>query len=412
MQFKRLDFVSLKMDSFDKKIFTDDILSYNQNSMIFFYDFHGIHLDYKPDHVKWFPSTLKFPCFEYKPDHFKWLPKTIKFPWLKNETIFNFLLPFFWAIFFTTFLLFSIVICVIYRPKVCLTESPWVGMIFGIARKIGLCKTFIYCTGDWLANQSGKGLLSRLANNYLFVFTDYIAITTCDLADSYSKLCNEAREKHWGRKLAKNIHHRYPPPIHIYTATISPNKNNICFLGQVRRDSGLDLILPLLPDLHRDIGAKLKIIGPLTIERTRIEETVKSLGLCSFIELYDFLPFEELEEAMKDCFCGINLITKENNYSSFALPGKFIQYLQMKIPILATPNNGVVNIIEENNLGIIIEPSANLIMSSILNLYKNQKKYTISILKYAKEHPYLSIKDYLKMTEDKEKSTLRASKSW
>jgi hypothetical protein len=84
----------------------------------------------------------------------------------------------------------------------------------------------------------------------------------------------------------------------------------------------------------------------------------------------------------------------------------------MKIPILATPNNGVVNIIEENNLGIIIEPSANLIMSSILNLYKNQKKYTISILKYAKEHPYLSIKDYLKMTEDKEKSTLRASKSW
>ena len=370
------------MDSFDKNLFTQDILSYNKNSMMFFYDFQGIHLENKPDHVKWFPTTIKFP-------------------WLKNGTRFNLLLPFLWIIFFGTFLLLSVIICVVYRPKVCLTESPWVGMVFGVARKINLCKTFIYCTGDWLANQSDKGFLSRLANDYLFVFTDYIAITTCDLADSYSKLCNEARERHWGRKLAKNIYHRYPPPIHIYTKAISPKKNKICFLGQVRKDSGLDLILPLLPALHRDIGAKLKIIGPSTIERTRLEATVKSLGLEPFVELYGFLPLDELEEVMKDCFCGINLITNDKSYSSFALPGKFIQYLQMKIPILATQNNGIVDVIIENNLGVIIEPNANLILSSLLNLYKDQKSYMGNIIKYAKDYPYLSIKDYLKMVEDR-----------
>ena len=32
MQFKRLDFISLKMDSFDKDFFTRDILSYSKNS--------------------------------------------------------------------------------------------------------------------------------------------------------------------------------------------------------------------------------------------------------------------------------------------------------------------------------------------------------------------------------------------
>ena len=34
------------------------------------------------------------------------------------------------------------------------------------------------------------------------------------------------------------------------------------------------------------------------------------------------------------------------------------------------------------------------------SLYKNQENYIINILKYAKEHPYLSIKDYLKMIEN------------
>ena len=72
----------------------------------------------------------------------------------------------------------------------------------------------------------------------------------------------------------------------------------------------------------------------------------------------------------------------------------------MKMPILATQNNGIVEVIEENNLGIVIEPSASLILSSVRKLYKHQKEYMTSILKYAKEHPYLSIKEYLKMVED------------
>ena len=389
MQFKRLDFVSLKMDSYDKNLFTQDILSYSKNSMLFFYGFQGIHLKHKPDHVKWFPATIKFP-------------------FLKNHAFSNLILPFLWVIFFGTFLSLFTVVCIVYRPKVCLTEVTWVGAVFGIARKIGLCKKFIYCTGDWLANQGNKGLLSRLANNHLFVFMDYIASTTCDLSESYSERCNEARELHWGRRLAKKLHNRYPPPIEIFPNAVSPHRNNICFLGQARKDSGLDLILPLLPELHRDIGAKLKIIGPSTIERTRIEETIKDLGLEIFVELYDFLPLDELKEIMKDCFCGINLTIAAESYSSFAVPGKFIQYLQMKMPILATKNNGLVDVIEENNLGIIIEPKASLILSSIRKLYKDQNEYMISILKYAREHPYLSIKDYLKMTGDRKYVSLNS----
>ena len=370
------------MDSFDKSSFSRDILSYSKNSMMFFWDFEGIHLEYKPNHVKWFPKTIKFP-----------------FP--KNHNLAILLSPFTWAIFFGTFLFLSVIICIIYRPKVCLTEATWVGSVFGVARKIGLCKKFIYCTGDWLANQSGKRFLSRLTNDYLFVFMDYIAITTCDLVDCNSKLINEARERHWGRKLGKKIHIRYPPPICIDSNAISNKRTNICFLGQVREDSGLDLILPLLPELNRDIGVKLKIIGPcLTVGRIRVEETIKRLGLEHFVELYDFLPLSELKKVLNDCFCGINLITNTNSYSSFALPGKFIHYLQMKIPILATKNNGIVDVIEENNLGVIIEPSPSLILASVGKLYKNQENYIINILKYAQEHPYLSIKDYLKMIEN------------
>ena len=367
------------MDSFDKKNFTKDILSYNKNSMMFFYDFNAIHLEYKPAHVKWFPTTIKFP-----------FPKNIYFS--------NFILPFTWVIFFGTWLFLSVIICIIYRPKVCLTENIWVGAVFGIARKIGLCKIFICCTGDWLANQGRKGFLSRLANNYLFVFMDYIATTTCDIEDSYSKLANEARELHWGRKLSRITHHRHPPPVDLYPNAIPDTRSNICFLGQVREGSCLDLILPFLPELNRDIGAKLIIIGPRsTVERTRIEKEVRNRGLENFVEFYGFLPLNQLEKVMVGCFCGINLIKDQESFTCLASPGKFAQYLQMKMPILASKNNGIVNVIEENNLGIIIEPKASLILSSIRKLYKDQQNYITNIIKYAEKNRYLSINDYLEI---------------
>ena len=370
------------MDSFDRIPFTRDILSHSKNSMLFFYDFRDIHLIHKPDHVKWFP-------------------KTIKFPWLKNQKTTDLLLPFLWLIFFGTFIFLSVILCIVYRPKVCFTSNTWVGAVFGIARKIGLCKTFIYCSGDWLANQGNDGFLSRLANNYLFVYMDYIASATSDLTNSYSKLCEEARELYWGKKVPKKIYRRYPPPIEIFSNAVSSKRIHICFLGQVRIDSGLDLVLPLLPELYRDNGTKLKIIGPTsTAKRTQIEETIKNQNLENFTELYDYLPVNEMKEVMSDCFCGINLITTEESYSSFAIPGKFIYYLQMQIPVLTTKNNGLVEVIEENNLGIIIEPNPSLISSSIYKLYNDQETYKTNISKYAKKHSYLSIEDYLKIIQE------------
>ena len=72
----------------------------------------------------------------------------------------------------------------------------------------------------------------------------------------------------------------------------------------------------------------------------------------------------------------------------------------MKMPILATKNNGMVDVIEENNLGVIIEPITNLILSSIRKLHGNQKSYMTNIIKYAEKNHYLSIKNYLKIIED------------
>ena len=72
----------------------------------------------------------------------------------------------------------------------------------------------------------------------------------------------------------------------------------------------------------------------------------------------------------------------------------------MKMPILATKNNGLVNVIEKNKLGIITDTSKNMLLSSIRKLYKEQNNYMANIIKYAELHPYLSIKDYLKIIEN------------
>ena len=368
------------MDSFDKDSFTQDALSYSENCMLLYFDFYEMRVEHKPDHIKRFPSLIKLP-----------LPK--------NKFILKAFFPIWWLLLFSTFMFVFGYLCLRYKPKVCWTEITWVGMVFGLAKKFGLCENFIYCTGDWLAHQKNSSFLSRLSNDYIFVYTDYIAATHCDLLISYSIKCGQARESYWGKKLSSNHYNRYPPPIQICKTAVDKKATEICFLGQVRDDSGLDKFIPLLESLNKMYGIRLKIIGPPSAYRDRIEKIIYELNCEHLVDLYGWLPQNELLNVMQNCFCGINLLVN-STYALYAIPGKIIQYLQMQIPVLITDNSGVSETVQKNKLGIIIDLNFNALEDSIEKLFKYQSEYRMNIKKYAKQYPNKRICEYLAMIEN------------
>ena len=148
--FHKIDFASLKMSSFDQETFLKDSVSYSENSILYFFDFEKITL-------------------EHKPGWLKWLPKTIHFFFPKNSILRNRLRLLWGSIVIGQFLFLFSFICVFYRPRICWTEVAPVSWMFGIAKKLGLCKQSIYCSGDWLANQKKKGVLGWFANDFVWV---------------------------------------------------------------------------------------------------------------------------------------------------------------------------------------------------------------------------------------------------
>jgi glycosyltransferase involved in cell wall biosynthesis len=384
MDLHKIDFVSFKMDSFDKKSFTADSLAYSKNSMLFFYDFSKITLEYKPDYIKWFPKNIPFI-----------------FP--KSSLLLKVFMPLWWLIYFFQFIFLITFVCIVYRPRVCWSENTWVSAVFGLAKKFGLVDQSVYCSADWLAGQKGKSFLSRLANDFLFVYTDYIAISNCDLLINYSLRCGQAREEYWGRRLANRKHDRFPPPIEIREQPVKGKTFYICFLGQVREDSGLQHLLPLLKELNETFGIKLKIIGPRFLFRSQIEKMIGEMSLENYVDLYSWLSIDELDNIMQDCFCGLNLLTADS-YSTYIVPGKTIQYLQTLTPVLITSINSMDEITRKFELGKVVDLNLGNLRESILHLFENQDQYRYNIQEYGNLYPAKTVTEYLAMTQEEGQS--------
>ena len=114
MNYKQLDLVALKWDSYDKNFFIKDTLLYSKNSILMFRDFDFFRINHKPDHVKKFPLTIGFRC------------ATKSYFFQKLLVLLNI---------FLTQILLPTYLCVCYRPKVCLSDSPLVGLIYEIEKK-------------------------------------------------------------------------------------------------------------------------------------------------------------------------------------------------------------------------------------------------------------------------------------
>ena len=273
-------------------------------------------------------------------------------------------------------------------------------MIFGFAKKLGLCETAIYCIGDWLVSKQEKNWIKYIGNNILWLAMDYIAASLNSVVIHNSRKIYLARNSYWGRKVIENEVIQFPPPININPNATDEKRFCIGFIGQVLENSGLELILPHLRTLNQKYGIQLKIAGPNTPFRGFIEQEIKRHDLGNIVELNGFIDLEEMYTFLNICFCGINLIKSEDSHSTYTIPGKLIQYLQGLTPILVTKHNGdFVQVTQENNLGLVIKPESQYIVPAIENLFKNQKEFRKNINCYASKQSIETVSEYISSCE-------------
>ena len=373
---KRLDLLVLKFNAWDRKSFTEEALAYSRNSMIFFFDYEKITLEYKPQNVGFSRRTIKYLQHRSMPS---------------NSFVFLLLAL---ADIVIGMMLFGF-LCVRFRPRVCWIDNTWPAVATGLMKKLGFCNYSIYTPSDWLACNRKQGTVKYLANNILWPVMDYLACCLNDHVLNLTAEIGEARYNFWGKKVPKREC--------VGSRTISINKsipeqprNKICFLGRVLPDSGLEIVISALQKTWQKNGITLKIIGPRTPHSEKLRNYIEVNNAHDFVEIYDFVEADKLYELMADCFCGINLITSPDSHTIYTIPGKLIEYIQRQMPVIVTQNIGPFHkVIQKNRLGHVIKPAEDELCDAIEHLYRNQKQCLENIRNFGQKQSVGKIEDYI-----------------
>jgi glycosyltransferase involved in cell wall biosynthesis len=385
---KKIDCLVFKMYAFDADYLSNEFIKHYPNSIIVLFDFEKIYIHYQSPKIRRNKKTVYF------------LKNRSKKYWFLSKPVL-----FFYNIVSILWLMTKLMLQ--FRPKICWVEDPSVAFWVGLLRKMGFCKKSIYIPGDWQVNQKHKNSLSRFANNLYFPFMDLISCRLNTIVLDHTRKITLAREQFWVNKKFNNVK-LYPHPLNsikLYPESIGamakgpdPDKirKKICFIGQLRYDSGLDIAISSLPLLRKNEDISLLIIGPRTLQYDYFKTLSKELQIEDFVHFTGFLQNKDLIPFFDECFCGLNLLTNKNSYSSFTLPGKIMHYLQSLVPVIAT--NGIgssARVLEEKNMGLIIEPTQEDFIKAVCEVFKKQRQFRLQIADFFRSLPELTVKEFI-----------------
>ncbi|MEK6947079.1 MAG: glycosyltransferase family 4 protein [Nanoarchaeota archaeon] len=146
----------------------------------------------------------------------------------------------------------------------------------------------------------------------------------------------------------------------------------IGFIGTVYPFAGLDFLINNFHILKNEIqGIKFLIIGGGP-DFVRIKSLIKQLHLGNDIIMTGFVKQEKLFEYVSLFDICVNPFVV-NNITDRIIPTKILEYMACGKPVLSTPLRGTVELLPNENFGIVYSPLSEFI-TSLVKLFQNQEK--------------------------------------
>jgi len=371
----RLDAVAFKRESCDSDCFLKDIVAYSSNSVVFLFDAFGIHLAYAPRELR--ISRLSLPFLRFQ-----------------NPKIYYYFYPLSFC--FDNFIIFMLFFWLSLRCRVdTIIMETYSAAFVGILRKCNLVKKMIYITSDWfVGNKYKRGIWTHVGSNKIFPILDYYACRFADITLNLLDFVAHARFDFWGKKITNKefLFHQHLEIKRKHSDARKRN-NKIVHIGEVRNDSGLDIVIKSLPLIREKVDVSLKVIGVTNTLHLYLKALARAYNVEKFVDLRGFIPRGNYLDELSDCVCGTNLLTSEGTFTSRSIPSKVVDYLQYLIPVAVSENVGpIAAIIRENNLGQIISPAEPDFIQAYFKIYENQEGIRSNIVAFINASPYTDLK--------------------
>lgn len=107
-------------------------------------------------------------------------------------------------------------------------------------------------------------------------------------------------------------------------------------------------------------------------ELPKLKERAIKEGVTNVL-FFDEIPPEQIPELYKQCHMG--LLALDIRHKTHNIPGKFLSYLQSQLPVLAivNPGNDLINLIQDNQIGLVTSGSPNEIFLQQLQQWAHQQ---------------------------------------
>jgi glycosyltransferase involved in cell wall biosynthesis len=155
-------------------------------------------------------------------------------------------------------------------------------------------------------------------------------------------------------------------------------RNIFVYSGNLGIAQGIDCLIDLVRQLkdNKDIGFIFVGRGS---EKPRFEEAVKKFNIQNVL-IYDEIPPEEICGLYEQCDFG--LLTLDSRHQTHNIPGKFLSYMQAKLPVFSiiNPGNDLEIIIKERQLGVsLVKHNSINLKTQVLDLVQIKTKQEFSM---------------------------------
>ncbi|MEK7355312.1 MAG: hypothetical protein AAB250_02615 [Bdellovibrionota bacterium] len=157
----------------------------------------------------------------------------------------------------------------------------------------------------------------------------------------------------------------------------------------MRRNFGIEILFELLPELNREHGISLRVIGPESEIYREFKSRCDADGTSRFINWRGFVVSEDLSRELENCFCGYDMQENAVNNSKFVIAGRVVHYVQnLVVPVVSEHSGAIVPFLKARGLGVVCAPEKREIKRAILEAKESHSRYLDSIEAFLASNPY------------------------
>jgi len=292
------------------------------------------------------------------------------------------------------------------KYDVCIGEGYNRAIAGIIIKKILKTEKVVYWAIDWFPRQSLKKvkLLTYMANSVFFPHLDKFCCKNSDHIWNFSQRIVNARNAYWNG--AFELEHKQfvvcPPLINRNIKPIKTSKIYIGFIGLLKKNQGVELIIDAMAELKKEgINIYLDIIGTSSYEN-ELKKYSEKKGLLSNVTFHGYISStdKQIYKIVGRWRCAFALYEGgKENHSFYAWPSKVAFYLECGIPIIMTNVPSIAEDVYRENLGKIINYDIDELKKAILELVLDDTAFTTykeNIYNYIIKKQNNKIVDYIR----------------